>query len=87
MEEIAALIKPLLELFSGNLGFLAQLVAFMGTARLFLKPFQLLEKPLLEFIRATETKKDDELFDKAKDSKFFKTAKFLIDYLFSLKLK
>jgi len=87
MEELANLLRPLLEMFGGKLGPLVQLIAFMGTARLFLKPFQLLEKPLLDFIKATPSAKDDELLAKASQSKLAKYAKFVVDYLFSLKLK
>ena len=87
MEELLLLVKPLVEAYAGKLGPVVQLVALMGSFRVFLKPFQLLEKPLLDLIKATPSKKDDELFEKAKGSKAFKLLKFVVDYLFSLKLK
>ena len=87
MEQLGELLKPLLEAFGGKVGPLVQLLAMMGSARLLLKPFQLLEKPLFDFIKSTETKKDDELLAKAESSKAWKVVKFLVDYLFSLKLK
>jgi hypothetical protein len=87
MEELLLLLKPLIEMYAGHLGPVVQLVALIGSARLILKPLQPLEKVIKEVIAATPTQRDDELLAKAEGSKVVKFAKFLIDYLLSVKLK
>lgn len=87
MEELLILIKPLIEAYAGQLGPVVQIIAFIGSARLALKPLQALEKPLMDIIRLTPSKKDDEALEAVAQSKAWKLIKFLVDYLLSIKLK
>lgn len=87
MESILEMIKPLIEAYGGQFGPFVQFLAFLGSARLFLKPFQPLEKAIKEVILATPSKKDDELLEKAEQSQWYRFIKFCIDWFFSIKLK
>ena len=87
MEELLLLLKPLIEMYAGHLGPVVQVIAFIGSARLILKPLQPLEKVIKEVIAATPSTKDDELLAKAEGSKAVKFIKFMVDYLLSVKLK
>lgn len=60
------------------------IAAAMGMARMVLKPLMTF---LHEFVLITETKKDDEILSKVETSKAYKTFLFVLDYVFSLKLK
>ena len=87
MEELGNLLKPLIEAYAGSFGPAVQLLAFIASTRLALKPLQLLEKPLFELIKLTPTKSDDKLLEDVSSSKAWKTVKFFVDYLLSIKLK
>lgn len=87
MESLFEMLKPLIEMYGGQFGPVAQFIAFLGTARLFLKPFQPLEKAIKEVIAGTPSKKDDELLEQAEQSKLYKSIKFFIDWMLSIKLK
>jgi hypothetical protein len=63
---------------------LGSIVAVMGSARLILKPLMVFLK---EAVLATPSDKDDLVLNKVEASKIYKALVFLLDYLFSLKLK
>lgn len=87
MEQLLELLKPLLEAFGGQSGVVVQVIAWVGSARLLLKPLQPLMLAIEEIIVKSETKKDDELLAKLKASKAVRIVKYLADYLLSIKLK
>lgn len=61
----------------------ATLVMAMGTARIICKPlFSLIGS----IIQSTPTKEDDAKWEAFKHSRFFKTARYLVDYLASVKI-
>ena len=87
MESILEMLKPLIEAYGGQFGPFMQFIALLGSARLIMKPFQPLEKAIREVILGTPSKKDDELLEKLESSKVAKSIKFLVDWLFSIKVK
>lgn len=84
IDQILELIKPLIETFLGKQGWFLQILAIMGTFRLFFKPFHSFVK---EVITLTPTKKDDEALEKIESSKVSKAVVWFIDFLFSIKVK
>jgi len=65
------------------LGFLVQLVAIVGSARILIKPVMAL---LEVYVVITPSKKDDAWPSQIKESKIFKSVNFVFDWLLSLKL-
>jgi hypothetical protein len=87
MEELLLLIKPLIEVYGGKSGLVLQVIAFIGSARVILKPWQVIEPMIKDLIKATPTMKDDEVLEKVSQSKVAKWLKFALDYLLSIKIK
>jgi len=83
MEEILNMLKPLVELYSGKLGFLVQVISIVGSLRIAIKPIMEL---ITAVVLITPSKSDDILPAKIKESKGYKTFVFLVDYLASIKL-
>jgi hypothetical protein len=84
INQVLELIKPLIETFLGKQGWFLQVIAIMGTFRLFFKPFHSFVK---EVIQLTPSKKDDEVLEKIEGSKIAKSIVWVIDFLFSIKVK
>lgn len=81
--QILQLLIPVFEAYIGKYGPVIQALTIVGSLRLGLKPiFAAVEK----FIYDTETKADDEVLNKVKDSKVTKFLTFVLDYLASIKL-
>lgn len=87
MQELLELLKPLLEIYGGKLGPVVQFIAFIGSTRLVLKPLQPVWSAIKEYIKGTESQKDDELLAKVESHPAIKWIKFAIDYLLSIKIK
>jgi hypothetical protein len=83
MEELLNLVKPLIELYSGKLGFLVQAISIVGSLRIAIKPIVSL---VTAVVLITPSKKDDLLPAKILESKGYKTFVFIVDYLASIKL-
>lgn len=77
------LVKPLIELYGGKAPFFVKFVAFVGTARLIVKP---VVKALQSIVDVTPTVKDDEWLAKVMKSKAYVIVMFVMDYIFSVKL-
>jgi hypothetical protein len=84
MEQVLELIKPLIEVYLGHLGFLVQLVAIVGSLRLAIKPLMSL---IDVYVKSTPSPKDDGLVLEIEQSKFYKGLIFVLDYIFSIKIK
>jgi hypothetical protein len=65
---------------------MGKVVSIVGTLRVVLKPLQVLPSVVKNFVSATPSTKDDELLKDVEDSKFYKSVKFVIDWIFSVKL-
>ncbi len=83
MEQILALLEPLLLAYSGKLGKVMQILVFIGSFRVFLKPVVCLARTYVDF---SPSKKDNEVLDKVMESKWYKAVSYLLDWFSSLKL-
>lgn len=83
MEQVLQLLEPLLALYGGKLGFLPQVIAVIGSARLFIKPVVSLARAYVDFTPSTA---DNLAMDKVLDSKVYKAVVFLVDWFASIKL-
>ena len=83
MEDLLVLLKPLIEIYSGKLGFVAQFIVIVGSLRIFVKPIMAF---LDTYVLFTESKKDDEKLAKFKDSKIYKSIVFVMDWFASIKI-
>jgi len=83
MEQLLEFLKPVLELYGGKLGPVVQVLVFVGSLRVFLKPVVSFAKTYVEF---TPSKGDNEKVAKVLDSKLYKSAAYLLDWFASLKL-
>lgn len=87
MQELLELLKPLLEIYGGKLGIVIQVISLVGSARLVLKPMQPVWAAIKEYIKGSESQKDDELLAKVESHPVVKWGKYAIDYLLSIKIK
>ena len=83
MESVFELLKPLIELYSGQFGIIAQIVSFMGSFRLIFKP---LMGVIDVVVKLTPSKSDDNLVQEIEESKIYKSIKFIVDWIASIKL-
>lgn len=83
MEELLALLKPLIELYSGKLGFMVQVISIVGSLRLAIKPIMSVVSAV---VLITPSKSDDLLPEKIMEHKAYKMFVYLVDYLASIKL-
>lgn len=81
--EVLELIRPLIDLYLGNKGLLAQIVSVLGTARLFVKPLMSLAQA---YVQATPSPSDNESLNKFMQSKFYVGFSYIIDWSLSIKL-
>ena len=82
MEGILELIKPLVEIYLGEHGFVVQAVTIIGSLRVFIKPIM---AAVETYVLYTPKTKDDEKLAKLKDSKGYKTFVFIMDWFVSIK--
>jgi hypothetical protein len=87
MEQITELVNLVLSLLPENPAVLKALAGLMSI-RLVVKSYREAVLPIVkQLIKSTPTKKDDELLDKVEKSKGAKVLAFVLDLLFSIKLK
>lgn len=84
MDEILALLQPLIVAYGGDLGIITQIVTVVGSLRLVNKPLFAALKAIVEFTYWTE--KDNILLAKIESSKVYKGFVFVLDWLTSIKL-
>lgn len=65
-------------------GFINGFISYIGLLRLFIKPLMSL---FLHITQLTETKKDDELYNKVERSWWYNSIVFVLDWMTSLKIK
>ena len=83
MEELLVVLKPLFELYLGKLGPIVQIILFVGSTRIIIKPLMAFYE---KYVNITKSTKDDAYPSKIKASKAYKLVIFIIDWLASLKL-
>lgn len=83
LDQILALLGPVISGLSGQFGWLASALMWMATLRLFFKPLMTFAESVTA---ATETKSDNEFLTKVKSSTVYKAFAFLLDYTASIKL-
>lgn len=83
MEAILGILAPVLEMLAGKYGFMAQVVAVVGSLRLIFKPLMAL---LQSIVGVTPSVKDDELLAKVLAHPAYKAVAFLVDMVASVKL-
>jgi len=62
----------------------AAILVVMGSCRIVMKPLLVLVHTIVD---QTHSQKDEEILNKVENSKVFKTVLFVLDYLFSIKMK
>lgn len=80
---LAPVVAALAGQYGGFFKAAATIVLGMGSMRVFAKPLMTV---LERAIKASVTKRDDLLLEKAKASKWYKTIAFIADFLLSIKL-
>lgn len=83
MEQLLALLTPLIELYGGKLGFLPAVISIIGTLRLFVKPVM---SAIQNYVDLTPSDKDDALVDEIKSSKVYQYLVYGLDWFASIKL-
>jgi hypothetical protein len=84
MEALLSFLKPLLEAYAGNFGWAIAAVAYVGTARLIIKP---LVEGIKAVVLATPGKSDDEFVAKIEANKFYVGFMVVLNWLASINLK
>ncbi len=77
-------LAALIQKFAVDYTWIMAVVSIMGMARLILKPLMVF---LHDVVVVTETQKDDDFLKEVEASKIYKAIVFVLDYVFSLKLK
>lgn len=84
LQEVLVFLKPLIEAYGGSFGVAVQVVAWVGSFRLFFKPIM---AAIESAVKESESKKDDEVLAKVQENKIYKLVIFLLDLLASIKIK
>ena len=87
MQELLDLLRPLVEIYGGKLGPVVQFISLVGSARLIMKPMQPVWVAIKEYVKGSESKKDDAFIETIESSKIVEVLKYAADYLASIKLK
>ena len=83
MEQLSQILAPLLSAYVGDFGWAVQVVAIVGTFRLFFKPiFAGIEKAVKE----SPSLNDDEVLGKVTSHSIYKGFVFLLDLIGSIKV-
>ena len=82
--ELSAWIGSILQMASVKAPFLVAIFAIMGVARSIFKPLMIFIHGIIE---ATPSNKDNLAIAKFEKGKFFKAIVWLMDYVFSIKIK
>jgi len=84
IEMLLNALNPLIAMYGGKFGFLAQAVSIVGTLRLFIKPVM---GVVDTYVMSTEKKEDDEKWAKIKEGKTFQMVVYFLDWFASIKIK
>lgn len=84
MEQLLLLIKPLIEIYAGELGILVQIISVVGTLRIFLKP---LMSVLEAYVMFTPKESDNAKLAEFKEGKIYKGLVYVLDWFGSIKIK
>ena len=84
MDAILQWLQPLAEAYLGQFGWAVAIVSWVGTFRLIFKPLMSMVR---QYIKDSESKKDDAFLEKLDAHWAFKSFVFLIDLIASVKLK
>ncbi len=84
METLLNLLKPLIEMYVGELGFLVQVISIVGTLRIFLKP---LMSVLEAYVMFTPKESDNAKLSEFKEGKIYKSIVYVLDWFGSIKIK
>ncbi len=83
LESILDMLKPLADAYLGKFGWAAQVVSIVGSLRLVFKPLMTL---LDVYVKATPSKEDDNLVSEIEKKGWYKTLRFVLDWIASIKL-
>jgi len=83
MEQILALVKPLVEAYAGQFGVAIQIISIIGSLRLAIKPIMALVEAV---VLITPSESDNDLPARIKENKIYKIVVFLFDWFASIKL-
>jgi len=83
MEEILALVEPLLVAYSGKLGFILQAVSISGSVGFV---FKLLFSSAQQYVNFTPSETDNAFLQKIFSNKIYKGVAFLLDLFARIKL-
>ena len=84
MDSLLGLLGPLVEAYAGKFGVVVQIITYIGTLRMIMKPIM---SAINTVVLATPSKSDDEKLKKFEGSKGYKTALYILDWFASLKFK
>lgn len=84
MDSLLGLLGPLLEAYAGKFGVVIQVLTYIGSARLILKPLNGLADSI---VAATPSDSDDKKLSAFRESKGYKLVIYLLDWLGSIKIK
>jgi hypothetical protein len=80
--QLLTLLKPVFEAYAGNFGWALQVIAIVGTLRLFVKP---IIAAVEAAIKESASKKDDVILEKVQANGIYKVLLFLLDLFASIK--
>jgi len=83
MEQLLAIVAPLLSAYVGDFGWAVQVVSIVGTLRLFFKPIM---AAVTSAVKESSSLKDDEILGKVTGNSIYKGFVFLIDLISSIKV-
>lgn len=84
MEQLSVILASLASAYVGEYGWAVQVVAVVGSLRLFFKP---IVSALESAVASTESKNDDVILGKVKENSFYKAFVFVLDLVGSIKIK
>lgn len=84
MEALLSFLQPLVEAYAGKFGVVVQVIAVVGSLRVFIKPLMSLADTYVLF---TKTEKDNEFLAKLKENKIYKAVVYVLDWFASIKIK
>lgn len=84
MEQLSQILAPLLSAYVGDLGWAVQVVAIIGTMRIFFKPIM---SGIEAAVKESPSLNDDEVLGKVTGHSIYKGFVFLLDLVGSIKVK
>jgi len=84
MEALLGFLKPIIETYAPSLpAWAITIFTIMGASRFVFKPLIEIARG---YVAMTPSKKDDEVVEEIIESKIFKSIRFVLDWMFSIKL-